>query len=395
VDDKELRSLLRELESDRVERKASAADMDKIRKAVCAFANDLPAHGRAGVVFIGATDDGRCANLKVTDELLRKLTEVRHDVLPFPSLVVQSRRLAGCEMAILVVEPSDAPPVRYDGRVYVRVGPTTRVATLEEERRLSEKRRAHDLPFDIWPVRSARLADLDINVFRLQYLPFAVPSDLLEQNQRDVTEQLVSLRFANSGDPPVPTVLGVLVVGRDPRAFIPGAYVQFIRIQGTELTDPIKDQKEIGGPLPDLLRMLDETLQVHVEVASDIASGAVERRRPDYPIAALQQLARNGVMHRSYDGTNAPTRITWFADRIEIQNPGGPYGQVTRENFGQAGTTDYRNPHLAEVMKNLGYVQRFGLGIPLARAELAKNGNPPPEFAAEAAHVLVIIRRRQ
>jgi ATP-dependent DNA helicase RecG len=86
--------------------------------------------------------------------------------------------------------------------------------------------------------------------------------------------------------------------------------------------------------------------------------------------------------------------MTWFTDRIEIQNPGGPFGQVNRQNFAQPGITDYRNPHLAEAMKNLGYVQRFGVGIPLARRELEKNGNPPPEFIVEDAHVLVIVRRR-
>src|SRR2546422_4427262 len=102
----------------------------------------------------------------------------------------------------------------------------------------------------------------------------------------------------------------------------------------------------------------------------------MEIRKPDYPLVAIQQLARNAVMHRTYESTNAPIRITWFNDRVEIQNPGGPFGLVTRRNFGTAGATDYRNPHLAEVMKNLGFVQRFGIGIALARSEMAKNGNP-------------------
>ena len=179
----------------------------------------------------------------------------------------------------------------------------------------------------------------------------------------------------------------------NPRQFIPGAYIQFLRIDGTEITDPIKDQKEIDGPLPELLRMLDETFQAHISVASDITAQPVEIRHPDYPIVALQQLARNSIMHRTYEGTNAPTRITWFSDRIEIRNPGGPFGQVNRVNFGTPGVADYRNPHLAEAMKNLGYVQRFGVGIPLARKELEKNGNPPPEFIVEEAHVLAILWR--
>ena len=67
-------------------------------------------------------------------------------------------------------------------------------------------------------------------------------------------------------------------------------------------------------------------------------------------------------------------RLTWFSDRIEILSPGGPYGQVNLESFpASRALTDYRNPHVAEAMKNLGYVQRFSFGIPLARQEMAKN----------------------
>jgi ATP-dependent DNA helicase RecG len=107
----------------------------------------------------------------------------------------------------------------------------------------------------------------------------------------------------------------------------------------------------------------------------------------------MQQLIRNAVLHRTYEGTAAPVRVTWFSDRIEIQNPGGPYGQVTPENFGSPGITDYRNPHLAEILKVLGYVQRFGVGLQIARDELRKNGNPPEVFDVEPSHVLVTVRR--
>ena len=89
----------------------------------------------------------------------------------------------------------------------------------------------------------------------------------------------------------------------------------------------------------------------------------------------------------------APTRITWFNDRIEIQNPGGPYGQVTVENFGHPGLTDYRNPTVAEIMRSLDFVQRFGVGIAIARRTLANNGNPALELIAETNHVLAIVRK--
>ncbi|NEO99273.1 MAG: transcriptional regulator [Symploca sp. SIO2E9] len=395
MDDEELAILLRDLESDRVERKASISDRKVIRQAICAFANDLSNHQQPGILFIGVDDEGSCANLSITDQLLITLSDMRSDgnILPFPSLVVQKKTIDGCELVVLIVEPSDAPPVRFNGRVWVRVGPRKATATREEERRLSEKRRAKDLPFDLQPLVSATVDDLDLDMFRRTYLPSSLAIEIIEENQRPIEQQLTSMRFATVGLQPKPTVLGILVVGNEPRQFIPGAYIQFLRIEGTELTDPIKDQKEINGPLLDVLRRLDETLQINISIASDITAQPVELQQPDYPIVALQQLTRNAVMHRNYETTNAPVRITWFNDRIEIQNPGGPFGQVNKQNFGQPGVTDYRNPHLAEAMKNLGYVQRFGLGLQLARQHLQKNGNPSPELVVDDSHVLVTVRR--
>ena len=395
MDDSQLETLLKDMESDRVERKASASDKGKLCQAICAFANDLPNHQQPGVLFIGVNDDGSCANLSITDQLLLTLSNMRSDgnILPFPAITVQKRTLAGCELAAVIVEPSDAPPVRYDGRIWVRVGPRRATATAEEERRLSEKRRSRDLPFDIQSLPSGTLDDLNLTLFQQEYLPSTLPSEILEENQRTVEHQLASVRFISTLPSIKPTNLGILVVGKDPRQLIPGAYIQFLRIEGTELTDPIKDQKEIAGPLSMMLRVLDEILQSHISIASDITAQSVEIQQPDYPLVALQQLARNAVLHRTYEGTYAPVRITWFSDRIEIQNPGGPFGQVNRQNFGMPGITDYRNPNLAEALKNLGYVQRFGIGIPTARNSLQKNGSPPPEFVVEDAHVLVIIRR--
>lgn len=388
----DLRALLVDLESDRVERKASFADREKVRQAICAFANDLPGHGSRGVIFIGANDDGTCAGLRIDDSLLQQLGGIRAEgnIQPLPSITVQKRSLDGCDLAVILVEPSQAPPVRLRGRTWIRVGPRRDTATPDEERRLAERRRAGDLPFDLRPLPSASIEDLDLDLFERTYLRAAIAPDVLEQNRRAIPDQLRALRFLDRAG--VPTVLGVLVLGKDPRDFVAGDYVQFLRLDGDDLTSPIRDQKEIDGALSDLLRRLDEVMEANNSTALSIEGGATDIRRPRYPVVALQQLARNAVLHRNYDGTNAPVRLSWFSDRIEIQSPGGPFGQVTAENFGQPGITDYRNPYLAEAMGVLGYVQRFGVGIQIARSELEKNGNPPPEFRVEPSHVLVTVR---
>ena len=240
--DSELDLLLSDLESDLVERKESAADGRKIRRNICAFANDLPGNGCAGVILVGIRDDGSCASLTIDDRLLKRLADVHGegDILPLPSMTVQKRVLNGCAVAVVTVEPAPDPPVRYRGRAWIRVGPSVREAGIADERMLGERRRAADLPFDMRPAVGVTIAALDLDFARDHYLPNAI-------------------------------------------------------------------------------------------------------------------------------------------------------GRITPENFGM-GDTDYRNPLLAEIMHHLGFAQRFGLGVRLARQALAANGNPPPEFDFQPTLVVATVR---
>ena len=92
--DEQLLDLLSDIESDRAERKESfnGDAPEKVRQAICAFANDLPGHGQPGVVFIGAKDrDGELVGIDVTDDLLLTLANIRSDgnILPIPSMSVE------------------------------------------------------------------------------------------------------------------------------------------------------------------------------------------------------------------------------------------------------------------------------------------------------------------
>ena len=273
--------------------------------------------------------------------------------------------------------------------MFVRVGPTTRRATAPEEQTLVEKRRWGNLPFDAHAVIGASIADLDIRRFELEILPALVSPDALAANDRTIEERLLALRLIRPDR--VPTTTAILLCGKAPLDYFPGAYVQVLRVSGTELTAPVLDQREFTGTLPDQLRQLDEYAELNVRRTIEV-SGLTHAQAADYPIGAIRQLIRNAIIHRAYEGTNSPARITWYSDRIEITSPGGPFGQVTAENFGSPGVTDYRNPTLAALLKDLGFVERFGVGIAIARKALSENGNPPPEFTVSPTHVHVIIR---
>lgn len=394
LNDQEIASSLMSLESDHVERKESAASRDDIKKAICAFANDLPNHRAPGVLFIGARDNGTCANLTIDDALLLLLAHMRDDgnILPIPSMTVQRRIVNGCDLAVIEVHPADFPPVRYNGRVWVRVGPRNAQASPDDERRLTEKRRAGHLSYDQQPVAGLARDDLDFEYFASQYLAAAIAPDVREANARPVEQQFSSLRFCLRDG--IPNLAAVLAFGNDPQRWIPGSYVQFVRYAGTSLNDPIQDQARIAGTLAVVLDHLDQKLKANISVATSIVDADREIAQPDFPLPALQQLCRNAVMHRTYENTNAPVRVTWFADRVEIYNPGGLFGQVSPENFGK-GITDYRNPLIAEAMNVLGYVQRFGLGIPTVAKTLRDNGNPPAEYEFQPNGFLATVRKRR
>jgi len=389
----ELNRLIKDIESDRVERTVSLSDKEKICQAICAFANDLPNHQKPGYFFIGVSDDGTPSNLMVTDKVLREIADIRSsgNILPPPVMNVQKHTFEGKDVVIVEVFPSESPPVRYRGCVWIRVGSRRAIATLEEERRLSEKQISGSLPFDTRPVSGATIDDISIELFKNEYLPYAIAPEVIEDNQRSVFEQMASLRFLAKPDGP-PTVVGILVVGKDPQYWFPGAYVQFLRIEGKELIDPIKDQKKITGVLSQQLRDLNELIRLNISTALEIPDASPDIKIPDYPVNAIVQIICNAVMHRTYEGTNAPVRFHWFSDRVEIQSPGGLYGRATPETI--RSITDYRNPRIAEAMRILGFVQQFGIGIQIADRELARNGNPPLEFQFEPTYLHVTIRKR-
>lgn len=394
--DTELLGMLNDTESDRAERKESfKGDVPKkARQAVCAFANDLPGNNQPGVLFIGAKDNGKPSGLAITDELLRSLADIKTDgnVLPLPVLTVERRTLMGADMAVVTVLPSDMPPVKYEGRIWIRTGPRRALANVQEERVLNEKRRYKNLPFDIYPIPTARLSDLSQLIFESEYLPQAFADDVLQENGRSYAERLASCRMIVSPEETTPTVMGLLAVGKSPQDFLPGAYIQFLRIDGTELADPVIDEEEIGGAVVEMLRRAEEKLKAHSRTAVDITSQPTHQVSSPYPQAALQQILYNAVLHRTYESTNAPIRIYWFNDRIEINSPGGPYGNVTSENFGQPGVTDYRNPNMADALKTFGFIQAFGRGIATARRAMNVNGNPALKFETNQTGVVCILR---
>jgi len=377
--EEQARVLMTDLESDKIERTISFRE-DKLGPAVCALSNDFPNHRQSGYILLGVDDAGKAKGITIGDEELQKIGNIKSNgnVLPQPSLSVSSvYHIDGGDVVVVEVRPSLYPPVRYDGRCWIRVGPRKAKASLEEERILTERRVSYAKTYDLIPALGSNVGDISVDLFKINYLASAIDKETLAENGRTTEEQLASLRFYDTKEN-CPTNAGILMFGLNPEFYIPGAYIQYIKFSGEEMTSDVEYEKKFSGALISELQLMDDFIKANVVKDRPVKRDSFQEGNVrNYPYWALRELVMNAVMHRSYE-SNAPIYIYEFSNRIEVINPGGLYGEATPQNFPDA--SDYRNVVLAEAMKVLGYVNRFNYGVKRAKYELIQNGNGEPIF---------------
>lgn len=254
----EIQDLLHNTETYRVERTTSTGDMDKFQEAICAFSNDLPNSRKKGYLILGAYDNGTLSGLKVTDDLLKKIAAIRSDgnILPIPVMSVERFEFPEGDLLVAEVTPSMLPPVRYRGRTFVRIGPRRDIATEAEERILTERRTSYMATFDSTPCINATIDDIDIDYVKSEYLPQVVNTEVLAHDKRSVKEQMASIHLFDMKHD-CPTYAGIILFGKNPRYFIPGAFVQFVHFSGTAIGGDVLNEKRFQGPLYQLLPALE------------------------------------------------------------------------------------------------------------------------------------------
>jgi ATP-dependent DNA helicase RecG len=389
----EVEAAIRGDEGERLELKASLNSVDDrtdVREAACAFANDFAHSGRPGLVIIGVKRNLDPSGAPVTDELIRQLADVRDDGQISPPILISAyrSRYRGSEIAVLEVAVSAVPPVRFKGRTCIRVGSRRAYASYEEETRLAERAPSRSQSFDMRACPNTTIRDISSDLIVRDFLPRVVSHYPQPDDRRPIEEKLQALRLFDirSGGS---TNAGILLFGHNTQASIPGAAVEFARFpSGDRSMTPVVTRLFTGNILSQLTE-LELFLKGPTEPATNGAVEPGEDFAALYPPAALRELVVNAVMHRAYDGTNSPTRLLRFADRVEIENPGGLWGQVNEANFEHM--TDYRNPVIAGALRAYGWVERLGSGIPRVRAELARNGNPPPQFEVDSPSLFRVV----
>ena len=374
-----LQKILSDTESYHIEKTVATDNMDKFSQAICAFSNDVADSKKKGYLLIGVRDNGELAGLQVDDKLLLQISNIRTDgnILPQPVMTVEKFSFAQGDILVVEVTPSQVPPVRYRGRIWVRVGPRKSIATEAEEKLLTERRLSNIRTFDAMPCLGTALEDLDITLFKKEYLFKAVAEDILQEDKRTIEEQMASLGLYDLRYQ-CPTNAAIVLFGNNPERFLHGAYIQYVRFKGLDRAGDIINEHKFSGNLCKVLPRIDVFVETSIAQKRPIPISVLrEKTVSKYPYWATRELLMNAIMHRDYE-SNAPVAFYEYDDHIEIQNAGGLYGKVSANNF--PNVSDYRNPFIAEAMKVLGYVNRFSRGVYRVQKELEENGNGKASF---------------
>jgi len=394
----EIRRLGSEL--DDVETKAAQGGLPaRIYRSLSALSN----RRGGGVILLGVDEEQRFAVVGVADvaRLQQELASVASEMRPplrldFNVCEVEGQRV----VAVTVPEcPPDQKPCywgrsRLEEGAYVRVGTTNRQMTVNEIRRLWASYR-DDVDVEVVP--NASPEDLDwrrVEAYRAQVLRRDPESAAAEQTP----EQLLLGIHCLARDVGVlrPTLAGLLFFGRTPQYYCPRFIVTITQYTGTEVGQeiihgrPYLFDTEAQGPIPAMIDKAERTALGLIKRRAYF-DGLTRREVPEYPEFAIREAIRNAVAHRDYTARGSHVDVRLFADRLEVRNPGGLFGDLTVETLDEAPPST-RNPIIMRVLQDLGYVEQRGTGIRRMIAEMRQANLEPPHFKDAGTYFVVTLK---
>jgi ATP-dependent DNA helicase RecG len=439
----DLLELIKNGENSGVEFKRDTIDNRALAKELVAFTNL-----QGGKVLLGVADDG--AIVGTTREKLEEFVmntcrdKIRPEIIPYFEMLRNVE--PGKDVAVVEVERGwSVHCVWHDNHRawYIRVGSESREANDKELERLFQQRGAFRL--EIRPVSGTSLDDLDMRRLRDYFTrirqqevpPEKVPSSLRKEaedqarkmakeegnkkewksyfnkiysNQesewfRKIAEKwkilLINTEFLiQENDRRPATVAGLLLFSPNPNKFLPQAGIDAVAYPGKEKDYAAKERLSIRGPLtplfgPDgllengLVEQVVEFIRRNIIVSARLVDGARREERWDYPEEAIREAVVNALVHRDYLLSSTDIEVSIYEDRLEIISPGHLPNGITPERM-IVGCRAARNQLLKDVMRDYGYLEHMGMGVPrkIVKKMLEHNGTMP-ELIEEGERFMV------
>jgi predicted HTH transcriptional regulator len=296
---------------------------DTLADELAAFAN-----GRGGVCVLGVEDgSGEIlgiprAKLDLVEAMAREvcIDSIKPPLAPFIERLELPASM-GEMRAVLKIEVEHSLFVhKSPGGYFHRVGSSKREMQPDYLARLFQQRsQSRMIRFDEQTVASAAVEDLDSALWE------RFRSDRSDPDPRVFLGKLGLVRRDEGGEWR-PTVAGVLMAAKDPREWLPNAFVQAVAYRGTEALpksdhSPYQiDAADITGPLDVQVVEATRFIFKNMRVAATKVVGRHDQ--PQYHMGAVFEALVNAVAHRDYSIHGSKVRLRLFANRLEIYSPG-------------------------------------------------------------------------
>ena len=357
-----------------------------LAKALVAFSNL-----DGGMVLLGVEDDGSISGL-TRDDLEEWIMntcrdKIRPGIIPFFEIIKEVE--TGKDVAIVrVPRGGDVHSQWHNNRrtYYIRVGTQSREATQEELKRLFQQRGM--VRAEMQPVSGATIDDLDRRRLK-DYFGRVRQQDIPNDND-DTGWRTLLINTDIMAEDGV-TVFGMLLFGKTPNKYLPQSGIDAVALPGTEKEYKAKERKQLRGAMTPLMdedgNLLESGL---VEQAVDfvrrnasplpsrLEDGARRVDTPTYPEEVIRETIVNALIHRDYLLSNTDVELAIYEDRLEVISPGKLPNGITPERM-RLGTRAARNNFLKDFMRDYGYLEHMGMGVPrkIIRGMKEHNGSDP------------------
>ncbi len=378
-----LKEIIQSGENQEIEFKESFHSQQKICQILCGLGNT-----NGGMIIFGVSNNGDINGINEnSDQLQRKIASASQCLSPTPVISIESHKIERREVIIAIIQRAiDNIYYMFDGAIYIRIGSTTK--KLEGQNHLDFLRNRQILSFDETYENNATIKDLDINKVN-EYLKIREQGDFF--NNHNIKDFLISKRLASKNGKLKIKNSAVLLFAKNPQDFYPQCEIRFVKFKGKEPVEIIVHkliQSDLASSIEDSIKLVKENIYREIKISGE------PRRREDYeyPLEAIREAVVNAVTHRDYFSKDS-IQIYIFDNRIEITNPGSLPQALPRELFGSISVQ--RNPITYRFLRDLGYVEGLGTGIPRMKNYMRKAGLKDPDFNFTESFFRIILYNRK
>jgi len=376
------------IESSTLEFKEDIPQNDQIVQTVIAFSNT---HG--GKLLIGVNNHGKIVGLneKKVGSLMERLSQIIHDSI-HPTLMpdIHLERINQLPIIVIDIAPGIHRPYykkslgNMNG-VYIRIGPRTIKASIEQIHELQWKSKGYS--FDQTPEYKGTMEDLDNKKVK------SFLSSRIYHSKKSIklTSELLKLYFLSfqEGDRTYPTKAAILLFGTNTNLIYPDNIILCTRFVGNSGRNA-KDTMDCSGDLFSQFELAYDFILSHLQ-KGHIIGDKKRKAHYDIPIMAIREILINAIVHRDYS-MNSPIKIAIYDDRIEFFSPGQIPGPIHIDDL-KNGLTYIRNTAISKCFREAGLIEKLGTGIPTTFELYEKENLNDPQFISNGPYVKVILPR--